>query len=237
MSTGLFFVRRERMRTTTADLLVASNDGVELPGHLDSVAAVRLERLEAGVAGRGLHLAPTVGAAAELLELCAHLGRGHAGLLEVACDLRVLEKGEQQLVDGQVGVAALLLRGLRAADGISDASSWFQSPLTKDSSGKRGSDAALSENLAFPCADSLPWIDARHRNLCREQAIPAHDKTKVHDVSHISTRRKIGPQQTAVEAHGKTRHMVKYGKSARQNRTHGKLLLWSHLHGPSDGAA
>jgi hypothetical protein len=69
MSTGLFFVRRERMRTTTADLLVASNDGVELPDHLDSAAAVHLERLEAGFAGRGLHLAPAV----ELLELYAHL--------------------------------------------------------------------------------------------------------------------------------------------------------------------
>uniref|UniRef100_A0A452ZKJ8 Uncharacterized protein n=1 Tax=Aegilops tauschii subsp. strangulata TaxID=200361 RepID=A0A452ZKJ8_AEGTS len=102
-----------------ADLLVAADDGVELAGHLDEVAAVRLERLEVGVAGGGLDLARVV-PAAELLELGAHPRGGHAGLLEAVGDLRVLEEAHEQLVDGEVRVPALLLRGLRAPDGLDE---------------------------------------------------------------------------------------------------------------------
>jgi hypothetical protein len=55
-----------------------------------------------------------------LSSFARNLGCGHAGLLEAVCDLRILEKAEQQLVDGQVGVAALFLGGLRAADGLDE---------------------------------------------------------------------------------------------------------------------
>ena len=62
----------------------------ELARHLDEVAAVLLERLEAGVPRCRLHAA--VIAAAELVDLGLHPRRCNAGLLECVGDLGILEE-------------------------------------------------------------------------------------------------------------------------------------------------
>jgi hypothetical protein len=49
---------------------------------------------------------------------------------------------------------------------------------------------SLLENLPFPCADHLPWVDARHSKLYREPDSPAHGKTTAHGEYSSSTRRK-----------------------------------------------
>jgi hypothetical protein len=87
----------------------ANDDRVELPCLLDEVATVGLERMEVGVLGCGLNTAAL--ATAEPLELGAHPRCAHASLLEAIGDLQVLEKAEQQLVDGEVRVATAVSPG------------------------------------------------------------------------------------------------------------------------------
>jgi hypothetical protein len=75
MRTGLFLVRRERMRTTQ-QISSSPDDRIKVPGLLHEAAVICLEHLEVGVPRRGLH-APTL-TAAELPQLDVHrrsLGR------------------------------------------------------------------------------------------------------------------------------------------------------------------
>jgi hypothetical protein len=68
------------------------------------------------------------------------------------------------------------------------------SPLVSSTSQQSWRYLSLSENLTFPCADPLSWVDARHKNLCCEPASSAHGKINVHGVFKCSTRRKFSPR-------------------------------------------
>jgi len=175
-----------------ADLLVAADDGVQLPGLLDEVAAVRLERLEVGVAGRGLHAAPL--AAAELLELGAHPRRGHAGLLEAVGDLRVLDQAEQQLVDGEVRVPALLLRGLRAADDLD------QRRGRRDGVRRRGLRRQLLERVAQHALERLPGRSVAPRRP--RDGLPQ-------DAALVRRQRRGQMQRRELRVAGLRRHLVR----------------------------
>jgi hypothetical protein len=76
---------------------------------------------------------------------------------------------------------------------------------------------SLPENLSFPCADLLPWIDARHKILCREPASPAHGKqmlTAYLTVAHGESW-----------AHGRLwqKLTVKHGTRRNKLKTHGRV--------------
>ena len=104
MRTGLFFVRRREDLDDPADLVVAADDRVDLAlaGPGGEVLAVLLERLELvlGVLRRDAVRA------ADLLEDLQHL---------LGADAEALVHGEQQVLDGQVVVAEVLLELLGAA--------------------------------------------------------------------------------------------------------------------------
>jgi hypothetical protein len=77
--------------------------------------------------------------------------------------------------------------------------------------------STLPESLAFPCATPVPWVDARHRKLCREPDGPAHGKYEAHGKYKRDTR------QNTNTRHSSTRHTAKYKHAAFFNETRQKI--------------